>query len=587
MWYNRARQFIRYERHSIVASRFSLRSTAAEIVRARHIAEVLIRNGLGFLAESTGLTRFLPPWRKRKVEADTQAAMLSVPQRVRRTLEEMGPTYIKLGQILSTRPDILPPGYVIELSKLLDAAPPVSASEVTTTIEKELGGPLDRWFSSFSSVPIASASIGQVHQATLHDGTRVVVKAQRPGAERTVRADLNLLATQARFLEARSVTLKGYGLVDLVEEFSQALRDELDYTAEGRNADRLREVTKGEGVLIPEVYWELTTRRVITLTDLSVPPARGIKLTETERLRARGYDLGNIAERIVQVYLKLIFVRGVFHADPHPANILVCGGQIGLVDFGVVGYLTPRIKEDLGDLLFALVQQNADEMVHIIARMGAVGTTSDRKALRRDMQRLIVRYYNASLESLPIAEFLGELMSVAFRHHVRLPSDLALLARTIVVLEGVARSLDSSFVLAEFLEPFVVQLIKERISIKRTLVETANTLRELEAVLHLLPRRVDNISGQLERGEMTVGIDVRHLNQAMRKLDAIANRLSFSVIVAAIIIGSALVLLGEKDAVTFRLPFTNIGLPIPQIGFVMAGLLGAWLLFSIMRSKGL
>lgn len=564
------------------SSRFFIRRPAAQISRAGHIAEVLIRNGLGFLAESTGLVRFIPRRRARAVEPDAQAAALTVPQRVRRTLEELGPTYIKLGQILSTRSDILPPAYITELSKLLDAAPPVAVEEITRTIEEELGGPLDQWYASFDPEPIASASIGQVHRARLHDGSEVVVKVQRPEIERTIQADLDLLMTQVRFLEGRSATLRSHGLADIVEEFSQHLRDELDYTVEGRNADRLRSTITDEDVLIPRVYWDLTTRRIITLSDL-----KGLKLTELDQLRSRGYDLGDIARRIAQTYLRQVFLQGVFHADPHPANILVCDGKIGLVDLGVVGYLTPRMKEDLGDLLLALVQQRTDDMVHIITQMGAIGPGCDRDALRRDAQRLMVRYYGASLESVPVAEVLADVMHMAFRHHVRLPADLTLLARTVVVLEGVALSLDPSFVLATFLEPFVVQLVKERVSLKRAFLETANTVRELQALFHVLPRRVDLLSEQLVRGDMTVGVDVQRLDQALRKLDAIANRLSFSIIVAAIIMGSALVLLAARDAAIFRLPFTDVALPIPQIGFVMAGLLGAWLLFSIVRSRGL
>jgi len=559
-----------------------MKGPLAEISRARHIAEVLVRNGLGFLVESLGLKRFLPPWRAQAVEADAHAAALSMPQRLRLTLEQLGPTYIKLGQILSTRPDILPPAYVVELSRLLDAAPPAPTADIIAAIERELGRSLDSCYSDFTTTAIASASIGQVHSARLPDGSAVVIKVQRPGVERTIEADLNLLMRQARFLEARPATLRDYGLSDILEEFSQALRGELDYTIEGRNADRLRLMIAEEGVEIPLVYWELTTRRVVTLSDL-----KGIKLTEPERLKACGYDLGSIAERIVQVYLKQVFIHGIFHADPHPANILVCDGRIGLVDFGVVGYLSPRMREDLGDLLFALTQQNADDMVHTIARMGAMERGADRDGLRREVQRLIMRYYDASLQSVRIAEFLGDIMGAAFKHKVRLPADLALLARTVVVLEGVARSLDPSFVLAGYLEPFVVQLIKDRISVRHTLLEAVTTLRDLEAVLRVLPRRVDTLSEQLERGEMTVGIDVRHLDQAMRKLDAIANRLSFSIIVAAIIMGSAMIMFGSGKEAMFRLPFTDIGLPIPQIGFIMAGLLGTWLLFSIVRSKGL
>jgi len=564
----------------MVWSRLFLRGPAAEIARARRIAEVLIRNGLGFLAESTALTRFVPRWRARTVEADAQTASMSVPERVRHTLEELGPTYIKLGQILSTRPDILPPRFIVELSKLLDTAPPVPASEIISVVEQELGGSLDRWYADFSPTPIASASIGQVHRATLLDGTDVVVKVQRPGVERTIQADLNLLARQARFLEGRSVTLRAYHVLDIVEEFSQALRDELDYTTEGRNADTLRGIVADQDVLVPEVFWDLTTRRVITLSYLE-----GLKLSEIDKLRAQGYDLASIAERVVRVYLRQVFVHGVFHGDPHPANILICDDKIGLVDLGAVGYLTPQMKRVLADLLFTLVQQDAGEMVQIIIRMGATGPDVDRNALRRAVQRMISRYYGASLESVPIPQFLGDVMSIAFKHRVRLPADLALLARTMVVLEGVASSLHPSLLLAALVEPFVVQLMKERVSIRRSLLEGIQTLRQLEAVVHVLPRRVDTLTEQLERGELTLGIDVRHLPDALRKLDAIANRLSFSVIVAGIIMGSALAMVAGKEA-TFQLPFTNISLPIPQIGFVMAGLLGTWLLFSIVRSRG-
>ncbi|HUV93534.1 MAG TPA: AarF/ABC1/UbiB kinase family protein [Anaerolineae bacterium] len=564
----------------MVWSRLFLRGPAADIARARRIAEVLIRNGLGFLAESTALTRFVPRWRARTVAADAQTAAMSVPERVRRTLEELGPTYIKLGQILSTRPDILPPRFIVELSKLLDTAPPVPASEITSVVEQELGGSLDRWYADFSPTPIASASIGQVHRATLLDGTEVVVKVQRPGVEHTIQADLNLLAAQARFLEGRSATLRSYGLVDIVEEFSQALLNEIDYTAEGRNADALRRVVAGEGVLVPEVYWDLTTGRVITLAYL-----KGIKLSQIDELKAQGYDLASIAERVAKAYLRQVFVHGVFHADPHPANVLICEGKVGLVDLGAVGYLTPQMRGVLGDLLFALVQQDADEMVQIIIRMGATGPDVDRDALRRAVQRMISRYYGASLESVPIPQFLDDVMIIAFKHRVRLPADLALLARTVVVLEGVASSLDPSLLLTALVEPFVVQLMKERVSIKRRLLEGVQTLRQLEAVLRVLPRRIDTLTEQLERGKLTLGMDVLHLPDALRKLDAMANRLSFSVIVAGIIVGSALAMVAGKEA-TFQLPFTNISLPIPQLGFVMAGLLGTWLLFSIVRSRG-
>ncbi|MFO7918759.1 MAG: AarF/UbiB family protein [Anaerolineae bacterium] len=561
---------------------FSIRRTAAEISRARHIAEVLIRNGLGFLAERTGFTRFISRWRARRMEQDVQTEELTIPQRVRRTLEELGPTFIKLGQLLSTRPDLLPPQYIVELGKLLDAAPPVPLEEISQMVEKELGAPADELYQHFEAKPIASASIGQVHRATLHDGTKVAVKVQRPDIERTIEADLDLLLTQARFMESRSETLRQYGLVDIVQEFAQSLRDEIDYTIEGRYADRLSDLLKEETVLIPGVHWDLTTSRVITLDYLE-----GIKLTQTQKLADVGYDLHIVAVQITQLYLRQIFIHGIFHADPHPANILVCDGRIGLVDFGVIGYLTPQMRRDLGDLLFAVVQKDADQVARIILRIGAVGAESDRDALHRDVRRFILQYYNVPLESVPIGQFLRDILSLTFEHHVRLPSDLALLLRTIIVLEGVTRNLDPSFVLAKYLEPFVDRLVRQRISLRRFTANTATTMRDMGNVLRVLPNRVDSISEQLDRGDLTLGIHVHQLTEALYELDTIGNRLSFSVVVAALIIGSALILLGGEEAAVFFIPFTDIRLPVPQIGFILAALLGAWLLFSIIRSRGL
>jgi len=303
-----------------------------ELVRARQIAQILAKNGLGFLIEQFGLTRFLLGRWQQFSSMDRNVAQLNVPQRIRRTLEELGPTFIKLGQLLSGRGDLLPPEYVHELVKLLDAAPPVPADQIRQVMEKELGAPVERLFATFQDEPIASASIGQVHRASLPGGEQVVVKVQRPGVENVIKADLGILLHQARFLENRSELLREYRLVEIVEELARTLCDELDYTIEGRNAERFRyNLRHDERLIIPRIYWPLTSRRVITMEDVG-----GIKLTELERLRAEGYDLAAVAAIGVEVYLEQVFVDGFFHADPHPANIMVVEDKIALVDFGMV-----------------------------------------------------------------------------------------------------------------------------------------------------------------------------------------------------------------------------------------------------------
>ncbi len=561
---------------------FVWRRPYAEITRIRQIGEILLKNGLGFLVERLELGRFIPAWRRRHVGPDGQVARLSVPERVRRTLEELGPTYIKLGQLMSTRPDLLPPEYIAQLSLLLDAAPPVPAKEVRQVLEAELGAVVENVFAEFDWQPIASASIGQVHRAALQDGRRVVVKVQRPGVEQTVEADLDLLLRQLRFVEGRSAAVREYGLSDLAAEFAAALREELDYTIEGRHADRLRESLRDDPrAWVPVVYWPQTTRHVITMEDLA-----GVKLSEPERLRAEGHDLAAIAQWVVELYLRQVFRDGFFHGDPHPANILVCGGRVGFVDFGMVGHLSPATKANLRDLLWAVVAQDVEEMVHTIERMGATIGRHDLQALNRDLERLLWRYWGLALEEVPVGEFLGEVFAAAFRHRLRLPAELAVLARTVLVLEGVAQSLDPGFQLVATAQPFVAEIVRERYSPAHLSRQGLRTLRHLERLVQEMPPRLGSISTQLEEGRLTLGVDVRRLEHILRKLDVLVNRLAFSVVVAAMIVGSSLVLLGGDEAAVFRLPFVGIGLPIAQIGFVAAGLMAAWLLLSIIRSRG-
>lgn len=561
--------------------RLGWRRPYAEIVRIRQITEILLKNGLGFLVERLELGRFLPAWRRRSLEQDRRLERLSIPERVRRTLEELGPTYIKLGQALSTRPDLLPPDLIAQLSLLLDSAPPVPAKEVRNQLEAELGEVVENVFASFDWEPIASASIGQVHRAVLQGGERVVVKVQRPGMDRVVEADLDLLLRQLRFVEGRSAALREYRLSELVAEFALALRDELDYTVEGRNADRLRKnLHRDRQAWVPHVHWQLTTRRVITMEDIG-----GFKISDVDRLRAEGYDLPATADLVVRLYLKQVFEDGFFHGDPHPANILICGDRIGFVDFGMVGHLSQATKSNLRDLLWAVVAQDVEEMIHTIRRMGALIGPGDAPGLGRDLERLLWRYYGLALEEVEIGRFLSDVFATAFRHRVRLPAELAVLARTVLVLEGVAQSLDPGFKLVNAAQPFVGAIARERYSPTRLAEQGLRALRQAERMAQEVPPRLSSITAQLDEGRLTVGLDLRRLESVLSKLDVVANRLSFSVVVAALIVGSALVIAGGDEA-TFRLPLIGVVLPIAEIGFIVAGLMAAWLVISIIRSRG-
>jgi ubiquinone biosynthesis protein len=561
---------------------FPWRGRLAEIARVRRVIEVLARNGLGFMVQQLALDRFLPRWwRRQTIRADETVDRLTVPQRVRLTLEELGATYIKIGQLLSGRADLLPPAYVEELAKLLDSAPPVPTPDIRAMIEDELNSPIEALFATFDDTPIASASIGQVHRATLFEGQEVVVKVQRPGIEEEVEADLDLLLRQARFLERRSEAMRDYNLVAIAEELARSVREELDYHIEGRNADRLRINLRSDSrFIIPQVYWSRTSRRVITLEYLA-----GIQFNQRNRLREAGYDLRALTQVGIEAFLKQIFVDGFYHADPHPANIMAVGDRIGFVDFGNTGYLTPRQKELLGDMFLQILDEDADGIARTVIKMGATRGHPSTEDMERDLQRLLMRYWGIALEEIPIGEMLGEIFTTAYQHKVYLPGDLALLARTILTLEGTGRALDPEFVLVDAVRPFAMQLVRERLSPVVAGRRAIRTLRQAADLAQAFPRRLDDLWDQLEEGQITFGIDVRRLDVIINRLNSMINRVAFSVVVAALIVGSALILHGGKDR--WELPLLGLGVPVAQIAFLGAVAAGAWLLISMIRSRNL
>ena len=545
------------------------------LYRYRQIIQVLIRHGFGGLVDQLGLlsTLSLP---RRLLHREAEGPPLSLPEHTRLAIEELGPTFIKLGQILSTRPDLIPPAYIRELSKLQDAVPPAPWETIKSRIEMELGGPIEDIFASFEVEPVAAASLAQVHGAILPSGEEVIVKVQRPGIEDVIAVDLEILFDLARLIQERTPLGRLYDLPEIAEEFAYTLRAEMDYRREGRNADRFRANFADEPYLyIPKVYWNYTTERVLVLERI-----HGIKIDDIEALDAAGVDRHQLALNAARIIIKEVLEDGFFHADPHPGNFFVMeGAVIGAMDFGMVGYLNQHMREELVRLYIVTISLDSERIMDQLIRMGALEHRVDRRGLRRDLDLLLLKYYGLPLKEIRAQEMMEEVIPLAFRHHLRLPSELWLLGKTLAMMEGVGLKLDPDFNIFEVSQPYVRRLIWQIASPwvwGKRLAQGASDWSEL---LASLPRQIPRLLEQVEQGELQLTMSLRESKGVLRKLDRIANRLAVSILAASLIIGLALMIsafrLGEQKGVGFWLVIA---------GFIAASILGLWLLFSIWRS---
>jgi ubiquinone biosynthesis protein len=418
--------------------------------RLREIAFGAARHSALALLDCLDLSVLLP-----RIHRAPPGTPRPIPAHLRALLEDLGPTFMKLGQVLSTRADLVPPSFESELSRLQDSGPTVPFSEITTAVERALGAPLRDMYREFDPVPIAAASLGQVHAAVLHDGSDVVVKVRRPGVVEAIEVDLHILQRLARTATHRSRLAARYDLDGLAREFATTLRAELDYVREGRNAETIAtEFASNEDVRVPRVYWDATRPSVITEERI-----RGDKIDDTSALDAANIDRVDVARRFADAYLAMVFVCGLFHADPHPGNVFVdTKGRIGFVDFGMVGTVEPATRRGLGTVLLALVAMDAAQMADGLLHLGIACDDIDRPALERDLARMLARYAHLPLEHLHLGPLLAELMSVVRKHRLLLPSDLALLLKTVMMCEGVAAQLDPAYELIPHLLPYAARL---------------------------------------------------------------------------------------------------------------------------------
>jgi len=541
--------------------------------RYRQIVAVFVRHGFGTVFDHLGLER--RPLRhvlRRPSETPLPQLPEILAMHLRLALEELGPTFVKFGQILSTRPDLLPPTYIAELSKLQDTVPPVPWEVIRQTLTEELGVTPEQLFAVIDPQPLAAASLAQVHAATLHSGEEVVVKVKRPHIVSAISTDLEILSTLAPRLQA-SPWGSVYDFVGITEDFAYTLRNELNYAREGRNADRFRaNFARETHLYIPRIYWQFSTQRVLTMERI-----RGVKIDDIAGLDAGGYDRHRVALHSARVIIKEVLEDGFFHADPHPGNFVVMPGEvIGAMDFGLVGHLREQDRLNLIRLYLAAVALNSDGIVDELVRMGAVRGQVDRVGCARDISRLLTQYHGLPLKDIRAREVFEEIMPVAFCYHLQLPSDLWLLGKTLAMLEGVGLRLDPDFDMFAVADPFA-QRMMWRLAVPHygwgpALLRQGADWGEF---IGLLPRAGHRLLEQAESGEL-FQLRIKDVDQLTGGLNRLATLLALSLLAAALIISLAM-LVPIAAAGTVR------GLVV--IGYASAVIIGVWLLLSIVRTR--
>jgi ubiquinone biosynthesis protein len=553
----------------------STRPKARKIGRLSEIAQVAVRHGFGYFFTRHRLTDLLP-WTAR-VDVERDGAVGSERGRhLREMLDELGPTFVKFGQLLSTRPDVVPPDIVAELRKLQDDVRPFPFAQVKEVVEAELGLTLEQAFLRLDEVPVAAASIGQVHRATLPNGDEVVVKVQRPNAPRQIESDLALLYQAARMIKERVRALDFIDAHELVDEFARFIRQELDYKLEARNAETFRRNFAGaDDVAIPKVYWSYSGTRMVTLEFLEGAQLVDLDLETTplEERRALAY-------RATQAWMEMIFRHGFFHGDPHPANILVLAdGRIGLVDFGLVGKLTDEDMTRLTRLFIDAATENIDALPRRLGELGVRYPKEREDEFRAALRDLYYRYYGASLAEIDPIQVIREAFALIYSMNLHLPTRFVLLDKAIATLGSVGVELYPDFNVFEVARPYARELMLERFTPKRLAQRAQKEGRELGGIARELPYQLHDVLEAFRDGQIEVGFVHKGLDEFMHKLDVVFNRLVVALVVAGGLLGSSLIgVLATDGPQIFGIHFLSV------IGFVASGSLGVWLLVGVLRS---
>jgi ubiquinone biosynthesis protein len=540
-----------------------------DLPRYRQILATLIRYGYRDVVTALHLEGLVRPLER--VALGDDAPPRDRARRLRLVCEDLGPTFVKLGQLLSTRPDLLPEPYIVELASLRDDVRPFPFAEAEAILAAELGQSPREIFASIEPEPVAAASISQVHRATLRDGRSVALKVRRPGIEKVVQADLDILKNLSQLAERRLPFLVPYAPNALAREFERSLKRELDLAIERRTMERCRtQLARDQYAHVPEVYEAYSTSRVLCMEFVE-----GVGVDDIEGLRRMDVDPAQVAVRGARLLLSQIFDHGFFHADPHPGNLRVLpGGVIAPLDYGLFGQLDARTRERIADLLIGMMAQDVDRVLRALTMLDIRGHEVDPDELRRDVGELVLAYCDLTLDKIDLGRLLGELVNLVRTHHLRIPPDLVLLIRALVTIESVGRKLDAGFDIAAQIHPFLRSLALKRYHPWRLLAHSVRTAEDVQRVATLLPEVLGQSLESIKQGELTVRFDLQHFATLVRQLQRASNTLAGGVIIAGLIVGSAIIVHAGATPVA-----------LGYAGLALAAALGAWLLWNVLRGR--
>lgn len=551
-------------------------SAMRDLGRVHDIASILIRYGFGDMVKRLGLEPALEKaGRALNWTRFEELLRLDPPQRVRRAMEEMGPTFIKFGQILATRVDLFSPDWIAEFEKLHDRVPPLPFETLRPQLEEDLGAPITEVFAEFDETPLAAASIAQVHKARLPTGERVIVKIRRPGIRSTIEADLRLLERLVNIIEREFPDARRFHPQEIVRQFKLSLRNELDLLTEARNAERAANNFRGDPhIVIPRIFWEYCGERLNVQKFID-----GIAGRELAGLASAGFDRKLLAQRGADAVLKMVLIDGFFHADPHPGNfIYVPINRLAFIDFGMVGSLPELRRGQVVDLLNAIVVRDAPTIVEVLLDW-ADDTGPSTERLVSEVGMFVDKYHGVALRQLRLADMLGDMAALMRDHRLTLPPDLTMLFKTLITLEGMGRQIDPDFDIVNQVGPLLAQATLERHKPEVLLRHAQRNIGSLMSLLGTLPRDIRRVMRLLRSGAVKVSVDMHELARFGTLVDRAASRLTVGMVTASLIIGSSIVMTVSGGPTLFGLPALGV------LGFSAAGIGGLWLLISIWRTS--